>query len=77
MFPADVYISIYFALVNNETDNLNCSKSNIFNEEMINNFLTNGTELDKTAIGQIWTGKQTGNEKALVDEDNIWAMILG
>lgn len=56
---------------------LQINSADSVNEEMINNFLTNGVELDKTAIGQIWTGKQIGNEKALADEDNTWAMILG
>ena len=56
---------------------LQINSADIVNEDMINNVITNGAEMDRAAVGQIWTGKQTGSASALTDEENTWSMILG
>lgn len=55
---------------------LQINSADVVNEQSINDSITNGSDIDRSSIGQIWTGKQIGSEKALADEANIWSMIL-
>ena len=56
---------------------LQINSADVVNEQLIQDSITNGTDISRDAIGQIWTGKQIGDKKALADEDNVWSIILG
>ena len=55
---------------------LQVNSADTIDETMIDRAVNGGDDVDKTTVGQIWTGKQIGNQAALADENNVYSMIL-